>query len=122
MARTLSPAHLAKMKAGRLRAAKLRGKTPVKKVSRGTPKKVTAKKPASTVKRAKNPIVKYTVKVDTKNDVGYLSGWTQDGPLFDTDINKSLGFSEHDAKLFALSVFSNRARVKGLKSVEVVKK
>lgn len=122
MARTLSPAHLAKMKAGRLRAAKLKSKLPVKEVSRGTPKKVTAKKPASTVKRAKNPIAKYTVKVDTRSGVGYLSGWTQDGPLFDTDINKSLGFSEHDAKLFALSVFSNRARVKGLKSVEVVKK
>lgn len=117
MNRKLSPEHLEKMRRGRELAAKKRGATTHKKVAKKPPVKRVAVVKKKTVSRETNS---YVVKVETVKGTGYLSGWTQDGPTFDTEMPKALSKTQHDAKLFALAVYTSLAR--GLKSVEVVKK
>lgn len=118
MRRKLTQEHLEKMRRGRELAAKKRGTT-----TRKRPTKTVTKKPiVSPVKKktVSRETSLYVVKVGTVKGDGYLSGWTQDGPTFDTELSKAITKNQHDAKLFALAVYTSKAR--GLQRVEVVKK
>lgn len=118
-------AFVERMKKGRAAAKRkspAKRKAPAKRKTTSKRKTPAKKNPVRRTARTQPHYASHVLRIETtKNEIGYLSGWTRGGAQYDTDMSKAKVFvGKFDAELVAHAIVSTKP--KGIRSVEVVKK